>query len=317
VLATLAGILLALVLSRSPETAGGPPASPSPSVPETADPSESPVASPNSSEAPSEEPSATEEPTPVVEAPEGVLPPGSIARVVVDSVRVRAEPSTSADEVGTLARDELVGLGFSYLIGDWGPVEADGYSWYPILALGTKDVPPVTEPIDRSETSGWVAAGDGSDAFLELVPPRCVAGDPDLALLEVLLPWEQLACYGNRSITIEGTYGCGGCGGLYPGIFEPNWLASPLNFDLLSVDPNERIGPFLARFAPEGPERPEPASIVRVIGHFDDTAAVGCTVAPGEPSEAIDGVVAELYCREHFVVESYEILGVDEDFPFG
>jgi hypothetical protein len=251
----------------------------------------------------------------VIEAPEGFLPPGSIARVVVDSVRIRAEPSTTAGEVGTLARDELVALGSSYLMGDWGPVEADGYSWYPIQALGTTDVPPVTEPVERLDAGGWVAAGDGSDAFLELVPPRCVAGDPDLDLLEALLPWEQLACYGNRPITIEGTYGCGGCGGVYPGTFEPPWLASPLNFGFISVDANERIGPLAMRFAPDGPEFPEAASILRVTGHFDDPAAADCVVEPLRGP--VDQAVAQIYCREQFVVDSYEILGVDEDFPFG
>ena len=317
-LAVLAGILLTLLLTRSPETASvSPSESPSPSTVESPIPSGSPAESSEASNEPSEEPAPTEGPgpTPVVEAPEGVLPPGSMARVVVDSLRIRAEPSTSADEVDTLARKELVGLGSSYLVGDWGPVVADGLSWYPIQALGTTEVPPVDEPIERTQTFGWVAAGDESSAYLELVPARCVEGDPDLDLLEDMLPWEQLACYGNRSITFEGTYGCGGCGGIYPGTFEPNWLASPLAFDLISVDPNERIGPFSVRFAPEGPERPEPASILRVTGHFDDPAAADCVVEPlGGP---VDETVAEIYCRSHFVVESFEVLGVDEDFPFG
>ena len=142
----------------------------------------------------------------------------------------------------------------------------------------------------------------------------------DLALLQSLTEWERLACYGDRSITIEGTLGCGGCGGVYAGTFEPAWLATPMNFEFLSVEPQERIGPFRLRFAPDGPERPqEPgvAPILRVTGHFDDAAAADCVVATlGNGNEPINDTVAELYCRSQFVVDSYEILGTDDDFPF-
>ena len=91
--------------------------------------------------------------------------------------------------------------------------------------------------------------------------------------------WERLACYGDRSITLEGVLGCGGCGGAVPGIFEPEWLASPMNYDLLSVDPSEHLGPFMTYWSPDGPERPDAGSIVRITGHFDDPAAEGCRVA--------------------------------------
>ena len=226
------------------------------------------------------------------------------------------EPSTDAEEVTTLGADELVVLGYSYIYPDFGPVEAGDTIWYPVGSLGITELPaPGGEPFEALHV-GWMAIGDGTDAFVELVAPRCTDDEPTLELLQSLTDWERLACYGDRSITIEGTYGCGGCGGLSPGTFEPEWLASPLNFDLMSVDAQERIGPFAMRFSPDGPERPEAASILRVTGHFDDPAAVGCIVAPGEPPVAIDGVVAELYCREQFVVDSYEVTGVDEDFPF-
>jgi hypothetical protein len=318
VLAVLAGILLTLVLTRSPQTAStSPSANPSTSASESqlASPSESPAASEELSEQPA--PSDDPGPTPVVEAPEGVLPPGSVARVVVDSLNVRMEPSTDADAAFTLGRDDLVVLGFSTLNSSFGPIDADGFSWYPVNALGVTELPePGNAPLE-SQDFGWMAVSDGSDTFVELVAPRCTDDEPSLELLQSLTDWERLSCYGDRSITIEGTYGCGGCGGLYPGTFEPPWLASPLNFNLLSVDASERIGPFAMRFAPEGPEFPEAASILSVTGHFDDPAAVGCVVAPLDAPDGIDTAVAELYCREQFVVDSYEVLGVDENFPFG
>jgi len=320
VLAVLAGILLTLFLTRSPDTASTSPSeSPSPSASGSPLASESPPKSPEVSEEPSEEPAPSEEPgpTPVVVAPDGVLPPGSVARIVVDGLNVRMEPSTDADAAFTLVRDDLVLLGYSSLNSSFGPIESDGFSWYPVGALGVTELPEPGNAPFESEDFGWLAVSDGTNDFVDLVAPRCTDAEPTLELIQSLTEWERLSCYGNQSITIEGTYGCGGCGGLYPGTFEPAWLAHPLNFALLSVDASERIGPFAMRFAPEGPEFPEAASILSVTGHFDDAAAVGCVVAPLEAPDGIDATVAELYCREQFVVDSYEVLGVDENFPFG
>jgi hypothetical protein len=323
-LAVIAGITLALVLNRSPETASGDQTpTPTPSASPVSSPSDEPAA-PSEPAVPSDSPTAAPEPSegagpaPVVVAPDGVLPPGSVVRVVADGLRVRQEPTRGAEQVGTLSRGELVLLGYSFLHPAFGPVEADGFVWYPVSPLGVTELPDPEAPLE-SEVVGWAAVGDGTDPWVELVPPRCVEGDPDLALLSSLTEWERLACYGDRSLTIEGVKGCGGCGGLYPGTFEPSWLATPMNYEFLSVEPQERIGPFLLRFSPDGPERPsEPgvAPILRVTGHFDDAAAAGCMIAR-PTDEPIDEAVAELYCRQQFVVESYEILGIDEDFPFG
>lgn len=322
VLALVAGVLLASLLGRSPQSASGDP-SPTP-VPSVGVPSGSPdpsqpAGSPAPSEAPSEEPAPSENPgpAPVVEAPDGVLPPGAYVRVLVESLRVREGPTIGASEVLVLPRGAVVLLGYSAFHPGFGPVEADGFTWYPVTVFeDNQPAVPGTFPNDES-VLGWAAVDDGTDAFVELVAPRCAEGDPDLALLESLGEWERLACYGNRSLTIDGVLGCGGCGGLFPGIFEPEWLASPMNYDLLSVDPADHLGPFLTYWSPDGPERPDAGSIVRITGHFDDPAADGCRVAPGDPEPRdLDPVVGELYCRSHFVVESVEVLGTDEDFPF-
>ena len=104
-----------------------------------------------------------------------------------------------------------------------------------------------------------------------------------LATLEAMLPWEQLACFGSEQLTLEGPFGCGVCSGIFPGTFDPPWLAFPFSAAFLSVDPNARVGPFAMHFAPDGPAQPEHGRILRVVGHFDDPNALGCTVAPGEP----------------------------------
>ncbi|MCA1571595.1 MAG: hypothetical protein LC798_14995 [Chloroflexi bacterium] len=112
-------------------------------------------------------------------------------------------------------------------------------------------------------------------------------------------------------------FGCGGCAEEVRGTFDPAWLAMPRPGDFLSVAPRERFGPLDLRFPPDGPGRPEPGSIIRVVGHFDDPAARGCTVQPQDSAEPVMPEVAELHCREQFVVEAIEVLGTDEDFPGG
>ena len=303
---------------------GGDDPSPSASVAASAAPSAASSApasaaasAPAASAAPSSAPSAAAGPDPVVPPPDGVLPPGSLARVTADGLRVREGPTTSAGEVATLAAGDLVAIGKSYLSPNPGPVEADGFTWYPVGVLGVTEMPPVPhEPLEVSGTVGWVAGGDASGTFLELVDARCTDAEPTLAVLQSLLPWEQLACYGNASLTIEGILGCGGCGSFIPGTFQPPWLAYPESLDFLSVEPQDRIGPFALWFPPEV-ERPEAASILRVTGHFDDPRAAECDMQLGDPPAAVDEVTTLYSCRAKFVVESVEVLGTDEDFPFG
>jgi hypothetical protein len=258
-------------------------------------------------------------PSPIVAAPEGLIPPGSVARVTADALRMREGPSIDAATVDQLPLGQLVAIGFAPGVGSWGPTSADGFAWYPIRRLADlTELPALPESIHELEDgAGWVAGGEGETAFLELVPPRCPARPVDLATLEAMQPWEALSCFGNEQITFEGVFGCGGCGGAFPGTYAPEWLAHPLNFAVVSVDPNEQMGPFALRFPPDGPAMPDPASIIRVTGHFDDGAASECEVAPGEEPTPIDAAVAELYCREQFVVDSIEVTGTDPDFPFG
>lgn len=269
-------------------------------------PTPSPTASPTGS--PTETPAATATPVPaepVVEPPTDILPPGSVARVITDGLNFHREPGTGAEMVATLAEGELVAVGYSHLAMSWGPVEADGLDGYPVLPLGITELPPAgSPPFRQTDALGWVAAGDASGPFVELVPPRCLSGDPEVVILQSLLPWERLACYGDRSITISGVFGGPCCAGVIPGSFEPEWLAVPETTDFLSPEGQDQAGPMTLHFPPDV-DRPDYGSIISVTGHFDDPAAAECLVASGEPPEPIDDQVAELYCRERFVVESF------------
>ena len=312
---------LAVVLGDDDGTSdASPSAIPSDAVSVPPSPVQSAAASAGSSSAPSaaasSQPSEAAGPEPVVPPPDDVLPPGSVAQVTVDGLRVREGPTTGSELITTLASGNLVAIGWSYVSPNLGPVQADGFIWYPIGVLD--DLPPVPhEPFENPDVIGWVAGADANASFVELVPARCTGAEPTLEVLQSLLPWEQLSCYGSRSLTVEGILGCGGCGGFIPGTFEPAWLAYPESLDLLSVEPQDRLGPFQLWFPPDV-QRPEVASILRVTGHFDDAAASECAIAFGEPDpQPIDETTALYSCRAKFVVESFEVLGIDEDFPFG
>lgn len=317
ILAVVLGFLLGLIFQdRDGQTGqGAPSATASASVPASVAVPGSPAASASASTSVSPGASA---PPPVVAAPDGLIPPGSAVRVLVDGLRMREAPSTTATLVEDLAVGRLLAVGHSRNRGDFGPVEAEGFAWYPVIAIpDASELPPLSSgPLLLEAVGyGWVAAGDASEPYIGLVAPRCPVRPVNLATVEAMLPWEHLACFGAEPMTLEGTFGCGVCSGIFPGTFEPAWLAFPFSAGSLSGDPNARVGPFAMRFAPGGPAQPVHGRIIRVVGHFDDANAIDCTVAPGEPPVPLDATAAELFCREQFVVESLEEIGIDPDFP--
>jgi hypothetical protein len=262
-------------------------------------PTESLVASQTSgpSGTPTLEPTATPEPTPGFEAPAGILPPNSRAVVVVDALQVREQPGLNAAVVDTLPAGTVVELAFGYT----GPVAVDEIDWYHVVY--------------NSNSVGSVAAGVGADRYLELVPARCEGGDPDLAALIRITAWERLACFGDLALTITGTYGCPVCGIAYPkGGYEPAWLANPDTLAYFGWPDAMTL-----HLKPEsGLKLPPNGSILRATGHFNDPISSNCTIRPTmegvEIGPEVDPVIAELFCREQFVVDAYEITGSDPDF---
>jgi hypothetical protein len=255
-------------------------------------------------------------PSPVVAAPDGILPPGAAARVTVDILRVREAPATDAKLLDQVPAGQLL-LIHQGAVPD-GPIEGGGFAWYPVQRIGElTELPALPGALPDDGVLGWAAAGDAETAYLELVEPRCPARPASLATLEAMLPWERLACFGSEPIQLEGVIGCPGCGGATEGTFEPAWLASPLSGQPISVDPAVRIGRFTVIFPPDGPALPAAGSVVRMTGHFDDPAAAGCVIGPGEPAEPIDSRTAALFCRERMVVDAIEVTGTDPDFPTG
>jgi hypothetical protein len=316
-LAILFVVLLIALLTRQPPGGMGELPDGSPSAPGTSVTAE-PSATVGQSQVPPDTPQA--DATPIVAAPEGILPPGSEVVVLVDGLRIREEPSTEAALVEEVAAGQTL-----YVADDaagLGPVSARGFDWYPVRYAAGYDAWP-TPPSGTAEASvrGWIASGSDQGPFVELVPVACPSGDPDLATVGELTPWARLACFGDRTITVEGTYGCADCDGVVAGSFEPAWLAYPAAGHQLSP---EGAWPHVVLDFHAPPDRagdvPPAGSIIRVRVHLDDAAASDCRIShvrTGGEEVPDDRAAAELYCREQFVFEGAEILGSDPAFESG
>jgi hypothetical protein len=252
---------------------------------------------------PTAAPVASGEPTPVVEVPDGLLPPGSKATVMVDGLRIRNQPSTSAPVLATLAKGDSVTI--SHYITMPVPVIVEGVPWYAInLAF---------DPF-----TGWVAAEDGGTPFLALSEPAtCEDLRPGPVTLQQLIAadsWHRLACLGDTPVTVTGVYvlACQG-GTADPSTFGPHWLIDFCATQLLT--PQEGAKNFPANAldtvtAPELGQSFEPfGTIARVTGHFDDPASTTCFMNFDGGTTTVASGAAALDCREQFVVTKIEVLG--------
>jgi len=228
---------------------------------------------------------------------------GSLVATLADGIRLREEPGTSASILGTLA------FGATSYVAD-GPREADGYTWWLLAGRG---IPPYsgcitpfsTDPYDCPVWYGWAAGASAEgDPWLATVRPDCPPDSGPLTAFYGRGPLDYLTCFGGASRTYVGWLpvipdepgGGGGCS-----LDGLTWLACGPAHDLL-VNPEGDFGDGVALFV-------DPASgidldalqgmWVRVIGHYDDPAAAGCTYGP-DPGYQV------LYCRSRFVVESIE-----------
>jgi hypothetical protein len=277
------------------------------------------------SEAPTAGAQETEEPTVRgwAQDPAKPLLVGRAVRVTVAELNVRARPSTSARVVGTVRADHVLA------VSQLPPVDSAGYLWYHGLAVSIDGkLPPLPHnPADRHVGfGGWFAAMKGSTPYVAPLPPRCPE-TVDLENVGAMLGAEQLACFGNQSIEFEGTYGCPPCSPMFSGEFEPKWLADPAIHNLVSeVGASLQGSSLRVRFRPGAAGAPSDGSIIRIRGHFDDPAAGDCSMSMPDPwsefmesdpmeFDPVPAAVARLWCRQMFVVESYDVIGTDPSLP--
>jgi hypothetical protein len=269
---------------------------------------------PSASTRPSPSSEATESlsPSPTPTAALDFLPIDSLATVTVDELLIRETPGLAGRVVTAASAGEVVAMssfpGYRMAV--------DGFDWYAVnFAPGYRAWPTLPEAWEF----GWAAAGPSDAPYLELLPPRCPTKEPDLQAVTSITGWERLACFDDHPLTLTGTWGCQGCGGTTMGNYEPRWLAYPIQYPLLWIDWTTAggIGPPLGlRLAPEsGLNFPtEPGPIMRITGHFNDPAATTCVMTAPDIQAEVAVATAQTFCREQFVVDSFDIIGPDPEF---
>jgi hypothetical protein len=299
--------------SRPVEASATATPSPTPSV-AAASPTASPSADPQTPA-----PTRTPDQATALGVPPGLLPPGAVVVTTGEGVRIREEPTTSAEIVATMS------AGDSAYVQDViraGPFEADGYEWYPIAYAGGEDVWPWQDVAPDGLVSGWVAAGDDTRRFVDLAEVTCPTEPPTLEVLALeLTDWARLVCLSGTTVTLEAADFCrqegfGGCGGTTPGA-QPVWLADVTQHAPM-VPPGNFGYPFVRVAIP-----PEllPAyddlplgRVLRITLHVDDPVADTCALSaePDEAGRTADPEAVRVYCRERMVLESFEDIGEND-----
>lgn len=281
-----------------------------PSVnPSTDEASATPIVSESLAPSATPEPSAaaTPQPTPVA----GQLPVPGFVTVNADALTVRQEPgvdaepvidrSTCIDNPNPCERPFTLGRDRGYLWGYVfdGPVSVDGYAWYLLATEMNTEHQASVWP----EAVGWVAYGDGEDAWL-VADERSCPGEP-IELAEVtnlaLTKLEVLHCLGDQQVTLHGWLPALGsseddsaliaecrhqhpwliCGSLYDVVRPVNTELGDPNYLEFVIDPES------------GVVVPDHGQWVTVTGAFDHPDAASC----GDTADI-------LICRFSFVLTS-------------
>ena len=242
-----------------------------------------------------------------------LIVPG-FADVIADQLLMRQEPGLTGEPLmnhdtcidnpdPNCARPFLIGTesGFLELYVYDGPVEADGYEWY----LAATEMHTEVRASMFPDAVGWVAAGDGVDAWLVAASRSCPSEPVELADVTLLsmTRLEMLHCFGRQALTLRGWYP-----ELPPGEGDPDaaleecradraWLLCYSVFDMLRPEPADWAGnaDYLPFVLDPGagvtvPGRPQ---WVELTGSFDHPASTDCGDA-----------ALVLVCRSSFVVSS-------------
>ena len=215
----------------------------------------------------------------------------AVAEVVTTDLVVRTAPGTDAS-TSEILQPTLAAPQLLYVVD--GPVAVDGFEWYLVRPFAYSYLPISPVP------SGWLAAG-GKDGEPWIAPARLSCPPPDLDAISRLSDVTRLACFGNRTLTLEGTFG--GCFVSDPAHTSPGWLAHT-GCSLVPDGYRQDVTPspgWLVMRVDDVSVNAQPDDRVRVEGHFDDPAAGTCTRVPleGEPVPIPELVVLD--CRTQFV----------------
>ena len=306
-LAILTVVLAVLVMGEGTQPVAS--NEPSPSVTVNATPGASDAA-PSASQAAIASPSAAPQPSFVpIE-----VDLDTIVVTTVDGLSVRADPGTSAERLGSLAKGTP-----GFVAG--GPIDADGYRWYLVSALG---LPPNTGCAGSFETDpfscpvwfGWVASGaPDATAWLTAQPQDCA--EAPFAFEEIVIgvtDLMRLACFGSDPFTFRAWWpeipDDPEPGGACTAQDAPSgWLLCQQTNDAIVViddtQPAGGIGLAISVDPASGVAMPDRGTWVELTVHLDDPGAQSCgDHAVGAMAEERTPEAWVLFCRGQMVVES-------------
>jgi hypothetical protein len=235
-------------------------------------------------------------PTPSSLGVDEVPPTVTFLQSTADGLHLRTRPSLAAgpftfqcNPVGGCTERVVINDGWT-MVALSGPVAADGYDWY-LLQL--------TPEHPGSAHLGWAATPPTGDGWLVSSNFDCPSSPPALDVAIRLGPPRLLYCYGAEELSFDG-YVVTGFGCNVMGTFEPAWLAHPCaNMSFISPVEGSNDALFL-HFPRPGTVNPtlelHEGQAVRIRGHFDDPAALSCTMEYADEAEM--DPVASLYARD-------------------
>lgn len=233
-------------------------------------------------------------------APAGLFSTDQITAIVSTDLVVRSAPGTGADSEiypGTFDAPRSV------FVVD-GPAFADGYEWYLVDPLRNQGIDDVPQP-------GWVAAA-GKDGEAWLGPDAFQCPAPAAADLINLEHQRAVACYGDSTLTVEGTLA-----GCQPSVmygsqpWETQCRVVRLGFDVHATpDPMcfDCYEPALWIYfnGDVGLTDVADGAAIRVRGHFDDPSAQTCD----EDDGFHDILKLRIHvCRMQFVATDAQVIG--------
>jgi hypothetical protein len=212
------------------------------------------------------------------------LPAVSASRAATPASSPSASPAVSNLSPGAIARattDLSIGLGVTVRAGQTvlilsGATDRSGVSSYQVQYFGDLDT-----GYRPNGASGWIPAADVARLLAE-VAPAC-PGDPTLASVSALQPFERPACFGSGDLTFEPVAARQRS---YGAPLSDRWISTDGKPDFLTGLPVYGLTPDLA------PDVVLPdEGWYRVTGHFDDPSSLAC----GDD-------VKVAVCRERFVI---------------
>jgi hypothetical protein len=246
-------------------------------------------------------PSASPAPSPTVTGEPGITT-GEHATVTAEQLDARYERASDAPIVTAVSEGDRV-----YVVD--GPVATEEAVWYRIQHPAHRYVPGFV----------WISfeSQPAADAALEPFEPRCPGAPIDMSLFEDLTPMERLLCFGDEPITIGPIHVLGGEGGEEEPVGEPGWLVDPAPWELYTNFnwPNATTqGSLSGRVEPGTSPQLANESWVEIVGHFDHSDAIGCSRQLPEPEYSESDDLAELWCRQQFVIiEATEVPAPPQD----